>query len=254
MDFQKIKAQIQEYKKILSKPITDENNSRAGLEMQKNQAINSLEQLKTLEKSMLKNYSNLYLVVGAKDKLLKAFEDQNCFVADHLLLSKKVANHFWPQFKPGMSLNAFILEQINQFMDSFCQKLGLDTLMRPRLLMDQRAQRALQSEDEFVDLLESMFVEQLKNKVTDREGHVLQALATVDQLMKEYSEVDKLNKHVNFIVSVPSLNDDVVDAYKNLLSQNVYTATFKLTFDLSDDKKVVEAVKSVLKRKDEKEV
>ena len=254
MDFQKIKNQMQEFQRILSKDIPDGERSKAGLEMQKNQASNQLDQLKVLEKSMIKNYSNLYLIVGAKDKLLKVFESQNCFVIDHLFLAREVATQFWPQFRPGMSLNSFMVEQMNQFMDTMCQKLGLDVFIRPRMKMEIKCQSALQTEEELALLLESMFEEQLKNEVTDVEGHVLQALFAVNQLMNKYAEVDKVSKSVNFVVSVPALSDDVIDDYKNLLSQNIYTATFKNQLDLSDDKKVLETVKSVLKKKEDKEV
>lgn len=248
-DFQKLKTQMQEIQKILTRPIEDDNKSRAGLEMQKNQAANNLEQLKILEKSMLKNYSNLYLVVSAEDKLMKAFEEQDCFVGDHMFLAKKVANHFWPQFQPGMGLNSFIVDQINQFMDTICQQIGLNTWIRPRLKMEVKYQNALQSEAELATLLEAMFEDQLKNEVLDTEGHVLQALMSTQELMKKYGTVDKVGRNVNFVVSVPALSDNVIDAYKNLLSANVYTVKTKL--DLTDSKKLQETVKSVLKKKEE---
>ncbi len=72
--------------------------------------------------------------------------------------------------------------------------------------------------------------------------------------MNKYSSVDRVGKDINFVVSVPSLSDNVVDAYKNLLSTNIYTAMFKSKLDLSDEKKVLETVKSVLKKREDKEV
>jgi hypothetical protein len=253
MDFQKLKTQILETEKIIKEEIDSgpENKARASLEMRRNQAINSLAKLRDLEKTLLKTHSNLYLVVGAKDELLKAFETEGCVVIDHLWLARTVANHFWPQFKPGMSLNAYLLQQVNDYMDSMCLKIGLDTFIRPKLTMDTKFVDALQTEEEFVNLLERMFEAQLKNQVIDTEGHVLQALMATNELMKKYMSFDKVAGNVNFVVSVPALTDDILDAYKNLLSANVYTAVFKSKIDLTDEKKVSETIKTVLKKKKE---
>lgn len=254
MDFQKLKTQIQETEKLIEREIDTSSPSRSGLEMQRNQALTALGQLKVMEKNALKNYSNLYLLVGAKEQLLSAFESQGCIVVDHLSLAKTVAVKFWPQFQPGMSLNSFIVDQINQYMDTLAQHLGLDTFIRPKLQMDALYMNAIQNEDELSQLLELMFESQLKNQLSDVEGHVLQAIFATNELMKQYGTFDKVSQNVNFVVSVPSVCDDVIDAYKNLLSSNIFTATFKSKLDLSDEKKVLETVKSVLKKKENKEV
>jgi hypothetical protein len=253
MDFQKLKAQIIETEKVISQEIdpSPENKTRAAQEMRKNQAVTSLAKLKDLERSLLRTHSNLYLVVGAQDEVLKTFEKEGCVVADHLLLAKTVANHFWPQFRAGMTLNAYLVQQLNDYMDTICLQIGLDTFIRPKLSMDTKFGDAVQTESELVTLLERMFEVQLKNQVIDAEGHVLQALVASNELMKKYATVDRIAQNVNFVVAVPALSDDVLDAYKNLLSTNIYTAVFKSKSDLTDDKKVTEIVKSVLKKKKE---
>lgn len=253
MDFQKLKTQIIETEKLISQDIdqSPENKTRAAQEMRKNQAVTSLAKLKELERSLLKTHSNLYLVVGAQDEVLKAFEKEGCVVADHFGLAKAVANHFWPQFRAGMSLNAYLVQQINDYMDTLCLQIGLDTFIRPKLSMDMKFADAIQTESELASLLERMFELQLKNQTIDSEGHVLQALMATSDLMKKYAGFDKVAQNVNFVVAVPALTDDILDAYKNLLSTNVYTAVFKSKLDLTDDKKVTETVKSVLKKKKE---
>ncbi len=73
----------------------------------------------------------------------------------------------------------------------------------------------------------------------------------MEELMKNYSEIDKLRGDVTFVVSVPSLSTEILDAYKNLLSSNIYTATFKSGLDLNNEKKVLETVKTVLRKNKE---
>jgi len=250
MDFEKLKTQINETQKTINREIDPSSPTKSGLEMAKNQAINALQQLRTLEKTMLKNYSHLYLVVGAKDRLLKVFESEGCIVVDHLFLARKVANQFWPQFRPGTSLNSFIIQQINKYMDDLSSNIGLNNAMRPHLIMEAIFGNAVQNEEELTLILEAMFEKQLTNLPVDKEAHILQALMACEELMKNYAEVDKFRGDVTFVVSVPSLSNEVVSAYKNLLSENIFTATFKSGLDLNNEKKVLEAVRIVLKKKE----
>ncbi len=251
MDFEKLKTQINETQKTINKEIDPSSPSKGGLEMAKNQAINTLQQLRVLEKTMIKNYSHLYLVVGAKEKLLKVFESEGCIVIDHLFLARKVANQFWPQFRPGTSLNSFLVQQINKYMDDLASNIGLNNAMRPHLIMDMTFGNAVQNEEELALTLEAMFEKQLTNLSVDKEGQILQALMACEELMKNYSEIDKLRGDVTFVVSVPSLSTEILDAYKNLLSSNIYTATFKSGLDLNNEKKVLETVKTVLRKNKE---
>jgi hypothetical protein len=109
---------------------------------------------------------------------------------------------------------------------------------------------AVQNEEELTLILEAMFEKQLTNLPVDKEAHILQALMACEELMKNYAEVDKFRGDVTFVVSVPSLSNEVVSAYKNLLSENIFTATFKSGLDLNNEKKVLEAVRIVLKKKE----
>jgi hypothetical protein len=249
MDFQKLKNQIKETQKLIETEIDMSSPSRAALEIRKNQAVRNFEELKKLEKNMLHMHSNLYLVTGATEQIAAAFEKQGCLVGDHNHLAKKVANRFWPQFNSGMSLNSFIVEQINQYMDTLCMDIGLDTALRPRLVMQTAFQNALQTEDQLADTLAQMFETQLKNTATEEEAHVLQALMTATDLVKRYESMDKSGQNVTFVVSVPRHSANLLDAYKGILSANVYTAAFKNDLS-SDDKKVNDTVKSVLKKKE----
>ncbi len=249
MDFQKLKKQIQDTRKLIETPIDGENAARASFEIRKNQAVTSLKELKILEKNMLHMHSNLYLVVGASEQVVSAFEKQGCLAVGHDFLAKKVAQRFWAQFTPGMTLNSFIVDQINQYMDHLSMEIGLDTYVRPRLVMQAAFQVAYQNEVEFAKGLESMFEAQLKNTASEEEAHVLQALISTADLMKRYDSMDRVAGNVNFIVSVPKLSPDLLQAYKGLLSTNVYTATFKTDLEL-DEKKITDTVKAVLKKKE----
>lgn len=249
MDFQKLKNQIKETRKLIDTEIDMASPSRAALEIRKNQAVRTLDELKKLEKSMLHMHSSLYLVAGATEQIIAAFEKQGCLVGDHNHLAKKVAARFWPQFSPGMSLNSFLVDQINQYMDNLCMDIGLDTALRPRLVMQTAFQSSLQTETQLAEILASMFEAQLKNTPVEEEAHVLQALLTATDLAKRYDSMDKSGQNVTFVVSVPRHSPDLLAAYKGILSANVYTAAFKNDLE-SDDKKVNDTVKAVLKKKE----
>lgn len=248
MDLQKIKKQINFNEQLVKRePIV--GPAQASFEMQRNQAIRNLEELNRLETEAIRTNSDLFLVVGAKDKIMKAFEKEGCLVGDHMFLAKTVASRFWPQFRVGSQMNAHIIDQANGFMDEICGSLGLNNFVRPKLSMEAQFQVALQSEEELALLFERMFQKQLKNQPNDLEGHVLQALVACSELRKKYRELDNITENLYFTVAVNEINDSVVEAYKHLLSQNLHTATFKPKINESSDEKIKDAVKSVLNKK-----
>ncbi len=227
MDFNLIKKRLKENRDLLAQDIDPKNPASSGLQMAHNKAGNEIEQLKKLERSLLGTHANLFLVEGAQLPVLEAFAKKGALVTDHLSLARSVATRFWPQFRQTDTINAFFVNQMNEYMDSICQNLGLDNFRRPTLKMSAKYQRTLSSEEDLVNLLEEMFEQDLKNNEGDPEGHVLQALVSCQDLLSKFDSVDKVSSDVTFVVSVPVLGAAVIDAYKNLLTVNVFTASFK---------------------------
>ncbi len=247
MDFNLIKKRLKENRDLLAKEIDPKNPASSGLQMARNKAGNEVEQLKKLERSLLGTHANLFLVEGAQPPVLEAFTKKGALVTDHLSLARQVANRFWPQFRQTDTINAFFVNQMNEYMDSICQNLGLDNFRRPTLKMSARYQRTLSSEEELVTLLEEMFEYDLKNNEGDPEGHVLQALVSCQDLLTKFDSVDKVTSDVTFVVSVPTLGAAVIDAYKNLLTVNVFTASFNNKTSNKTPEELAKTVDKLLK-------
>ena len=246
MSLSKVREKIEWNFKIIDEVIEDNIAANVGLQMRKNQAKLSLEELFVLEQSLLKDNSKLFLVQAGPETIEK-LKDNGIFAADHLSLATRLATRIWPSLKVGDTTTGFQASQLNELLDDVCGEIGVDNYVRPRLILSQRHTVVLSSQEDFVIVVERLLEDCLKSLDTEDEGHRVQAIYTNKQLLEQFRKGTSSDT-VNFVVAVPSFSKDLIEAYKTYTSNNIYTVVIDKASDVSELDQILTAVGGPVKR------
>lgn len=248
MSLSAVREKIDYCEEVIAEPYGDDIKTRPSREMQKNQSVFNLKELHELESSMVKELCKLYLVQSTSHLLLSELKEKGVFVADHLSVARQIADKFWPQLKPGLVVNGFIISQINEYLDDICADNKIDNFRRPRLNLVGKNMIELTNKEHFSMVIEMILEDNLKNYDEQLAGHDVQAIVNSNELLKQFRSVPVTSDTVNYVVLVPEFSKDLIDSYTKFTSKNIFTVNLDAKLDVSE----VEHILNLLGHKEEK--
>ena len=242
-----VRSKIDHCNAILEEDLGDLIEARPAKEMAKNQARVQLADLYAMEANLVKEFSKLYLA-KAPASLLPELQANGVIAADHLSVARRLADRFWAQLKPGVAVTAFIVAQMNEYLDDVCGENLIDNYTRPRLYLTQSNMVILSDKEHFVTVIERILEENLKSNDNEIKGHQVQAVVNTNALLKQYRALPVVDDIVSFVVLVPEYDNDMVNAYKRFLSNNIFTVDIDSSSSVSVLDQVLASTGNVQKK------
>ncbi len=191
-------------------------------QMAKNEAAQKLVELKNLLEEEIKKRVRINFIKIDEETIELLGKSE--FVMDHRMLASEMVKVTLPSLPLGTTFTSFQLANLNNKMKDICLELGVNSQLCPDLYMDAEYQRLIESEEQFINLVETMIEKMVKNRDFDDEGHVLQTLYVMKTFLNKVSSlaIDS-DEVIDLYVLVPRVTPSLVEEYRTRFSGNMRT-------------------------------